>query len=199
MSTADTQSSQSLTTARDPTQTTAIRQSFGGDARSRWRTVRGVIRDSIEHNDALRLSGDTRVGALPMVTFDRSAKRPKTTALDLGTDDDAERIARLRSWLGTVIDTHVVEPVADDRAFAGAHWSSEYVSRAFAAGIARAGSILRQAGYTPVDTDSSPSTLVTTEPYRSALRRRRYLTYDDIRYAATVTRTKAGACDRSCG
>ena len=107
---------------QDPTQTTGIRRSYGAALYRRFRSLKGLIRETIVDNDALRLG--QRYNARPRDDFHFE-------------QNDRKQSAFMR-WLRRAMDDEVLEPAGDDAIQNGQHWTATYIRDASRRGIKNA-------------------------------------------------------------
>ena len=128
--------SQNLTQETDPTHTLEVRQNFLREIRSRFNTVRGLIRQTVGYeNDAFNLSTNQE----PTERYDFPTDKEKTDAF----------INDLRTW----IREEILEPVSFVDKREGNHWTSRFVLAAYLQGHNQAVGLLQQEGVsiTPKD------------------------------------------------
>lgn len=185
----------------DPTQTVVLRERFIKQLRGRWQTLRGDIRDTIDHHDALRLSdgsvdpgtatfssrtgtgtgagsqGRTRSrGSNQTWPFDEPTEMYRPA--DFAPDDDADRLEKLRQWLQYVLVERVVSPVSGAERKDGDHYTGSHIRQAFLQGVKRAGAELRHQRY---DTDELDAlSVLRNRNYRRRLRQLWVDMYSDL-------------------
>lgn len=175
-------SESSSSASTDPTRTQTLRRRFLQRFNSRFQSVRGDLRETIEANDALRLAGDAP--GTPAPPNPTGQLRPS----DFGVATDAQRLAAVDEWFRTVLDRRVLEPQSTEAVMQGRHWSSDFINEAAARGVARATVAARQAGYeAPSTSEQAPSDVLSGERYQQALRDERLRVYQDIRKATNDT------------
>ncbi|MFC6975808.1 phage minor head protein [Halomicroarcula sp. GCM10025709] len=117
------------TRSGDPTNTRSLRQAFIAELARRMRRVRGLVRTTVGYeNDALELTGN----ADPEETF--------------GVSTDPARLREFEAWLRNAIREELVEPKPPSPVQSGAHWTAEYVRRAYLVGYNQATGRLFQQG-----------------------------------------------------
>jgi len=94
---------------------------------SRFRALRGAIRETIQENDALDISGgyETRINAAEDIEAEDEFQF---------TQEAAKQVAffqQLQQW----IDEGVLEPISDSRIKDGFHYTAPYVKKAYEEGI----------------------------------------------------------------
>lgn len=126
----------------DPSRTLTIRRQFSGDAFTRFRRVKGLVRASLVDGDALRVrQADFGQPMQPV--------RPGTGA--------AQRVDAFIDWL---VDQHNAGLLSTtDRDAAPrrtAHWAGPYVRQAYAQGVRRARQELERRGVRQTDGGDAP-------------------------------------------
>lgn len=171
----------------DPTQTVVLRERFIKQINGRWQTLRGDIRDTIDHNDALRLS-DGEVDPGEVTYSPGSGTQARTWPFDEPTEmyrpadfapeDDADRLEKLRGWLKYILAERVVSPTSEDERKAGNHYTGDPIRQAFLKGFKRAGAELRKQRYDTTDRDVLD--VLQDRTYRRHLRQLWVDTYTDL-------------------
>lgn len=113
----------------EPTSTTTLRNRYEADLYKRFRGLKGIVRETVADNDALRLSA--------------TLAAPRN---DFGFDTDAEKEAAFLDWLRDGIDDDVLEPLPREEAIAGQHYTAEYVRASSHQGADYAAAQLRDEG-----------------------------------------------------
>ena len=179
------------TSAEDPTETKTHRKKKSQEFNSRWATVRGILRETLEKNDALRLR-DIDHGP---ETMNIPGTLRASVVDDFGAESNADRLSRFGEWFRNVLEAHVLEPTSEDQVKEGRHYSAETVDRAYARGLALANRDLRQSSLPDPDTgeegSENPSDLIARDRHQDTLKQERELLYDDIDRAVNETHTEA--------
>lgn len=120
----------------DPTNTTGIRESYAAEAYNRFRRLKGLVRTTVEENDALRLGDRSRRG--------RFNARPQD---DFRFTTRAEKEAAFLEWFRNALDDEVLKPVGSRTVRRGGHWTAAYVRSASRRGIKNANQRLKRQGH----------------------------------------------------
>lgn len=133
MSHAHTSSHSHRTNAQrqDPTQTTGTRREFAAACYRRFRSLKGLIRETVEENDALRVG-------------QRQNARPRD---DFRFEQNDRKQEAFMRWLRQAMDDEVLEPVGPAAARGGRHWTATYIRSASRRGIKNAHQALREQGF----------------------------------------------------
>lgn len=115
---------------QDPTLTTGIRKSWSGELYRRFRRLKGLIRTTVEENDALRIGRRTNADSRDDFRFER---------------DDRKQQAFMQ-WLQDAMDDEVLEPANPGSIRDGRHWTASYIRSASRRGIKNAHQALRERG-----------------------------------------------------
>lgn len=154
-----------------PTRTRTIQQDYEADAFTRFRRVKGLIRETVVANDALGLTNDSSTPGVPVspqaleVNADDPAwwktyaveRRRGVVNADPARDFDfprsGEKAEAFLDWLQGVEDDEVLEIVqrSGGRIVARDRWQDVYVRRSYGRGLKHANARLREAG---VDVDA---------------------------------------------
>ena len=126
-----------MTTPTDPTRTKTLRGDFEAEVNSRFRGLKGDIREALVDLDVLQLGNDEAVNSAPNPGQYEFLSNP-------------EKRQRFQAWLRQQTDSGVLESVDGRRVRRGDHWTAEYVRRGYAKGVTDTGAKLRQDG---VDAD----------------------------------------------
>jgi SPP1 gp7 family putative phage head morphogenesis protein len=126
-----------LTTARVLT----LSSKYGGDLFGRWRAVKGLVRTTVEENDALALSEQSN----PTPGAETLA-RPRSS---FQFTDRASKESAFQAWLEGAIDDELVEPVGDEQLRRGGHHTAKWVRGSHNSGLRDAGTRLREKGIEP--------------------------------------------------
>lgn len=113
----------------EPTSTATLRDRYEADLYKRFRSIKGLVRETVHENDALRLSA--------------TLARPRS---DFGFDDNAAKEAAFLQWLEGALDDEVLEPMDRVDAIDGRHYTAEYVRASSHQGAEYANRQLADAG-----------------------------------------------------
>lgn len=184
---------------RDPTQTTTLRREWAGKFGSRYRTLRGMVREAVESKDIFGLDGPP--GRPPVFTVQQQvpdSAREELNALrrrimelyrqgKLGEaiselrsyvlhpgrfafPQAAQKVALFRAWLDEAQDVVV--------AGVDGEWTHTYVKRAYLKGLTDAERRAMQAGLSVDDMD--PSKVVLQPVHHDALQMLYTRSYQDL-------------------
>ena len=103
----------------EPTVTASLRDRYMADVYKRFRRVKGLTRETVASNDALRL-GSARLA------------RP---ARDFQFEDNARKEAAFMRWFQGALDDEVLEPAPMTSVLEGQHWTGTYVRSASQKGV----------------------------------------------------------------
>jgi len=117
----------------DPTRTKTLRGDFASACNTRFRSLKGDIREALVDLDVLQLGSQRALNQAP-------------TPRDYQFLSDAEKRERFQAWLREQIDTGVLEPTDGDAVRRGEHWTAQYVRKGYARGAKDAGAKIRQQG-----------------------------------------------------
>lgn len=156
------QSAGAALASEDPTGSATKRKAFRSDAFRRWEAVRGDVRPLIESDPRIRPDSDVS----PAISY-----------------------AHLRHELESIIDRHVLEPMAPQSVLSGRHWTGMHIREAWEHGIALADAYLRQLGYDGGDVD--PRMRARQDPHREGLQREYIRAYADLEDIAADARKEA--------
>lgn len=120
----------------DPTQTTVLRNNYEAAFYKRFRTLKGLIRTTVEENDALRIG----------------AQSPRTVRLasprdDFHFEENAQKQAAFEEWLQGAIEDEILQPVGERGLLQGQHYTGSFVRATVRKAIELARQRLRQAGF----------------------------------------------------
>lgn len=138
----------------EPTTTATLRDEYMAAMYTRWRTVKGLIRETVAANDALRLSA-----------------RLARPVRDFRFEQDADKEAAFTEWLGQAMDDEVLEPVPSQAVMNGHHWTGSYARASSQKGIEFANRQLREAGVDSPDAEDLFNRPVHQEQLRALYRR----------------------------
>jgi len=133
-----------------PTRTKSIQDDFSAKFYRRWRTIKGLVRETVVENDALRLRDGSRNSATDASDLSVNADDPDWWAayvddrragvvqasaadgFDFPTDDDGEAIDAFLDWLRGALDDELLEA---DRGPNGepinrSNWTDVFIRRA---------------------------------------------------------------------
>jgi len=114
---------------REPTSTATLRDRYEAELYKRFQAVKGLVRETVEKNDALRLSA-TMADAVRDFEF----------------DSDSGKEAAFMQWMERTLDSEVLEPIDRTDVARGSHYTSEYVRAASRQGADYAAEQLRKEG-----------------------------------------------------
>lgn len=122
--------------SQDPTQTITLRNSYEAAFYKRFRRVKGVLRTTVEENDALRIG----------------AQSPRTVRLasprdDFNFEENAQKQAAFEEWLQGAIEDEILQPVGERALLQGQHYTGSFVRATVRKAIELARQRLRQAGF----------------------------------------------------
>lgn len=149
-----------------PTRTKTIQDDFSAKFWKRWRRVKGLVRETVVENDALRLRDESDAGPVDASALSVNADDPDWWAayvderrrgvvnasaaddFDFPTDDDGEAIDAFLDWLRGALDDELLEV---DRGPNGepinrSNWTDVFIRRAYGRGLKFANGRLREAG-----------------------------------------------------
>lgn len=117
-----------------PAQVDGLQDAYRKELERRLRELRGVLRETIDENDALGISGgeSARTQAEPRDDFDFEQNPAKQVAFR----------NQLQEW----IDEGILEPASEEEIENGDHYTAFYVSAGYGAGTDFAGQQLRERG-----------------------------------------------------
>jgi SPP1 gp7 family putative phage head morphogenesis protein len=129
----------------DPSRTKGIREEYAADVYKRLRKLKGVVRTTVEENDALRLGdparrdwGRSRNRGRPADVLRQNAS-PRD---DFRFETRADKESAFLDWFRGALEDEVLEPVGTETVKRGGHWSSAYVRAASRRGIKNANAAL---------------------------------------------------------
>lgn len=114
----------------EPTSTATIRDRYQAELYKRLRAVKGLVRETVATNDALRLSATLA-----------EARR------DFNFESDAGKEAAFEEWFEGALDDEVLEPMDRGQVLQGRHYTAQYVRASSRKGAEYAAKQLRDAGY----------------------------------------------------
>lgn len=138
----------------DPTGSKTKQEAAIGELNSRWKRVRGEIRDLLENEDRLKPGSDTR---------------------------QSVKIADFEDELEGIIEEEVIEPLGSRDVRRGRHYSSQWTDSAYQHGLDLADEHLKRAGYDPPDTETEEA--IREDHHQDAIETQRLRTYDDLEEA----------------
>lgn len=125
----------------DPTQTKTLRDNYEAAFYNRFRRLKGLIRTTVEQNDALR------IGAQPHRTV-----RLATPRDDFQFEERAQKQSAFEEWLQGAIEDEILQPVGETGLLQGRHYTGSFVRATVRKAIELAWAKLRQAGFDVPDT-----------------------------------------------
>lgn len=105
---------------KEPQQTKTLRTRYAGKLYNRFRDIKGLIRESVAANDALRLK--TPRGQI--------ASRLASPVDDFQAEQNAEKKEAFMRWFRNAVREGVLETLPDGRVRRGEHWTAKYVRAA---------------------------------------------------------------------
>jgi len=124
----------------DPTRTASLRDEFQQAVVSRFRTVRGQVREVAGYEeDVFGLRSDAR-----LADGDEIKRFPT----------DSGKARAFEEWLREQLRENVLEPLGRQAIRDGEHWTAEFIRRAYAAGWTAARERLRQRGVSVDETEN---------------------------------------------
>jgi SPP1 gp7 family putative phage head morphogenesis protein len=140
---------------------TVVEEQFLQEMRRRWRTVRGLVRQTVGYkNDA----------------FGLRANAEEREAFDFPTDRG--KVEQFSRWLSRLIRDEVLEPVDADGVAEGAHWTASFIRSAVIRGSNQATGLLMQRG---AGVENIPDSEVVQRPiYAKTLRDLYTRTYENL-------------------
>lgn len=120
-----------------PAKIATLADRYGGELASRYRTLKGLVRQTVDRSDALRLNRDALAS-------------PRG---DFGFDDDDRKEEAFMRWFRQAQRDEVLEPVGDAALRNGRHYTAKYVRSSQRGGLRHAGKELRKAGFDVSDSD----------------------------------------------
>lgn len=113
----------------------------------RYYALRGIVRETLIDNDALRLGRNTPAGTEygpPPRATDTDRAIDVRTRGDFGTDVPVEKQMAFLTWFQRAQNVGVVDVLADRAVLDGQHYTSDYVRRAYLKAIADANKLVRE-------------------------------------------------------
>ena len=123
-----------------PTQTKGLQESYRIEVERRFRKLRGVLRETIDANDALRLRSDRANADRVHATDDISPRDA------FPFRQRAMKEVAFQNQLDTWLRQGVLQVVPEDELASGNHWSGTYVRSAYREGIRYADGLLGDRG-----------------------------------------------------
>lgn len=127
---------------RDPTRTVVLRQRYAADIGRRFQHLKGVIRTTVDTNDALRIG--PRRGATIL-----QAPPPAVPARDFDFPTDAEKLDAFLAWLDEAVDRDILAIVRGpgQEIVSRDAWQDVYVRAAYSRGVELATTNLEALGF----------------------------------------------------
>lgn len=115
-----------------PTRTKTIQDDYSAQMYRRFRRLKGLVRETVATNDALRLGTNAE------------------PARDFGFVRDPEKVDAFLDWLQTAVDDEILEVTrrVDGRVAVREEWQNVYIRRAYGRGVEYAQARLREQGVT---------------------------------------------------
>lgn len=121
--------------SQDPTQTTVLRNNYKAAFYNRFRRLKGLVRTTVEENDALRIGDRRRRGRLA---------QPRD---DFNFEENAQKQAAFEEWLQGAIEDEILQPVGDTALLQGQHYTGTFVRGTVRKAVEHSRTRLRQAGF----------------------------------------------------
>ena len=122
-----------------PVQIKGLQDTYRREFSRRFRKLRGVLRETIVENDALRIKGGNRT----RVNAPEDMQSRDVFEYELSPAKQTEFRNQLQEWL----EKGVLEQATEDQIKSGEHYSSVYVDMAYAQGLNFASGVLVEEGY----------------------------------------------------
>lgn len=145
--------------SKDPTKTIVHRQNYEAAFYKRFRRLKGLIRTTVEENDALRIGDPSRRGRLAS---------PRD---DFRFEENAQKQAAFEGWLQGAIEDEILQQVGERALLQGRHYTGSFVRATVRKAIELARSRLRQAG---VDVPDMAVDAVLNRPIHKSTLRKMY-------------------------
>lgn len=117
----------------EPTLTKGLRQSYSADLYKRFRALKGIIRETVAANDALRLASPrNQIGRLASPIGDFQAEQ------------NPEKKSAFLRWFRNAVREDALETLSDGRVRRGEHWTAKYVRAAWQKGVDMADGVLKR-------------------------------------------------------
>lgn len=135
-----------------PTRTKTIQDAYEAEMYRRFRAIKGLVRTTVEANDALRLGerGDRRDRGGPgtVASADASIATNADPVQDFDFPRDDEKIQAFLRWLREAEDDEVLEVFqrSGREVVARSEWQNIYVRRSYAKGLEQAEEFLQEQG-----------------------------------------------------
>jgi SPP1 gp7 family putative phage head morphogenesis protein len=126
--------------SQDPTQTITLRQRYEAAFYKKFRYLKGLIRTTVEENDALRIGARYRRGRLA---------QPRD---DFNFEENAQKQAAFEQWLQTAIEEEILQPVGETALLQGQHYTGSFVRATVRKAIELARTRLQKIGIELPDT-----------------------------------------------
>lgn len=143
--------------SQDPTQTITLRRNYEAAFYKRFRRLKGILRTTVEENDALR------IGAAPHRTVRLAQPRD-----DFRFEENAQKQAAFEEWLQGAIEDGILQPVGETALLQGQHYTGNFVRATVRKAVERARQLLRKAGFDVPD--MSVDAVLNRPIHRSTLR-----------------------------
>lgn len=109
----------------EPTLTKTLRKSYSAEFYNRYRNLKGILRESVATNDALRLGSPQQ----------QIASRLASPVDDFQAEQNAEKKEAFMRWFRNAQRNGVLEPLSEGRVRRGEHWTAKYVRGSYTNGI----------------------------------------------------------------
>lgn len=175
----------------DPSRAKTKREKFEAETYNRWREAKGIIRETIVDNDALRLetmlqsdSPTVEKGSnFPRDTYNRREHERRVhihlqARDDFGFNRDADKHAAFMRWVREMLNDDVVERSSQREIHDGQHWTGAYIRTASRQGIANADQFMAAEN---IDFEESSVTAVMRQDIHQDVLENAYLrTYEEL-------------------
>lgn len=118
-----------------PAKVKTVAKRFEGELAKRLRRVKGLVRATVQENDALRLGQDALRADAYAAPVD-----------DFRFTDNADKERAFRQWFSNALDDEFLEPAGEQQILDGEHYSATYVRSAYTGGTRHADRELRDVG-----------------------------------------------------
>lgn len=121
----------------DPTRSKELRRRYGGELAARFRSVKGLVRATVEDNDALRVGQGAQLA---------EAKD------DFNAQSRAAKRRKFLQWFRSALREEVLEPARPSRVGQGQHFTGRFVRASYEKGVRHARGALEARGLELEDT-----------------------------------------------
>lgn len=127
-----------------PAKVKTVATRFEGELAKRLRRVKGLLRETVQGNDALRLGRDRDA-------LQADADAYAQPVDDFRFTDNANKERAFRQWFSAALEDEFLEPVTEQQILEGGHYSATYVRSAYNGGVRHADRELRDVGIEVAD------------------------------------------------